>query len=74
MNTSVTMLSMPSMRLDVPNRDGFPDTADKTFWTNATSWIGSAQMGPPSCRKHRQTSAGALSENVQITNEQSTNA
>lgn len=30
-NTSVTMLSMPSMRLDVPKRHGFADTADKTF-------------------------------------------
>lgn len=51
MNTSVTMLSMPSMRLDVPNRDGFPDTADKTLWTNAKSWMASAHRGPPSYRR-----------------------
>lgn len=49
-NTSVTMLSMPSMRLDVPKRHGFADTADKTFGTKARSWIGSAHRGPPSCR------------------------
>lgn len=55
MNTSVTMLSMPSMRLDVPNLDGFPDTADKTFWTNARSWMGSAQIGPPSYREERHS-------------------
>lgn len=54
MNTSVTMLSMPSIRLDVPNLDGFPDTADKTFWTNAMSWTGSAQIGPPICREDAQ--------------------
>lgn len=51
--TSVTMLSTPSIRLDVPNRDGFPDTEDKTFWTNGKSWMGSAQIGPPSYRERR---------------------
>lgn len=50
-NTSVTILSTPSMRLDVPKRPGFADTADKTFWTKVKSWIGSAQRGPPSCRR-----------------------
>ena len=49
------MLSMPSMRLDVPNLDGFPDTADKTFWTKARSWMGSAQIGPPSYRQDRDS-------------------
>lgn len=54
-DTSVTMLSIPWIRFDVPNRDGFPDTADRTFWTNAESWIGSAQMGPPSYTGNRHT-------------------
>lgn len=58
--TSVTMLSMPSIRLEVPNRDGFPDTADKTFWTNAKSWMGSAHIGPPSYRGTDKASAGVL--------------
>lgn len=60
MNTSVTMLSMPSIRFDVPNLEGLPDTADKTFWTNTKSWMGSAQIGPPSYRKNAdKTSADA---------------